>query len=112
MWNGSIHDCQQCGACCSKPGFVEGPSYAYLTRDEAKRMKRLRLSVLNEDGTSYLGTRAGPDGKGPDVCVAFQGEVGGDCGCSVYSDRPRVCREFQVGSPGCLGARKRLGLPS
>ena len=27
--------------------------------------------------------------------------------CSIYEDRPNVCRDFTVGSPGCLAAVRR-----
>lgn len=39
-----------------------------------------------------------------------------DCGrldgnlCSVYTDRPKACRAFEMGGPGCLAARKKAGL--
>jgi Fe-S-cluster containining protein len=39
------------------------------------------------------------------------GEVGRDCACAIHPDRPRACREFEVGSPGCLFAREAAGLP-
>jgi Fe-S-cluster containining protein len=110
MWNGATYDCQRCGACCARPRSCEGSAYAYVTRKESKQMKRLGLSVIQEDGYSYLGTRISKNEVGPAVCVAFSGEVGEGCGCSIYQDRPGVCRAFLVGSTDCLIARQRAGL--
>jgi Fe-S-cluster containining protein len=110
MWNGPTYDCQQCGACCVNPSFLGGTAYVFLTREETKRMKSLGLSVVQVSGRSHLGTRAPSSGAGPAVCVAFQGGVGGRCGCAIYPGRPAACRRFQVGSPECQEARGEAGL--
>jgi Fe-S-cluster containining protein len=72
-------------------------------------------------GDSVLGTRPladvafdpilsdGP--SPPTVCVAFAGTVGGPCGCSIYADRPAVCRRLPVGRRECVAARLDAGLP-
>jgi Fe-S-cluster containining protein len=44
-------------------------------------------------------------------CVAFAGEVGGDCACAIHEDRPGACRRFQEGSILCQAAREAAGLP-
>jgi Fe-S-cluster containining protein len=85
--------------------------YVYLNRDESKRMKRLGLSVVQQSGNSFLGTRAGAGAGTELVCVAFRGKVGGECACSIYAARPRACRGFEVGSPLCKEARENAGLP-
>jgi uncharacterized protein len=103
------YDCQRCGACCADHGGLGGDGYAYLSPPESRRMRRLGLSVVNDGGAAFLGTRAG-QGVSP-VCVAFRGRVGSGCGCSVYADRPGVCRSFRVGEPLCLQARRDAGLP-
>jgi uncharacterized protein len=110
MWTEPIYDCQQCGACCVNPGYFAGTAYVYLTKDEAKRMKRTGLSVVQAAGHAYLGTRASLGSGGRAICVAFTGQVGGQCGCSIYPTRPRGCRQFQVGSPECKAARRQAGL--
>jgi Fe-S-cluster containining protein len=111
MWNESTYDCQECGACCVSQEVFSGSAYVYLTRDESKQMKRLGLSVVQVSGESHLGTRARAGGDGRSVCVAFRGEVGGRCGCTVYQGRPRECRRFQVGGSWCKEARAEAGLP-
>ena len=45
------------------------------------------------------------------VCVAFRGEIGGQCGCSIYQLRPQGCRRFEVGSVLCRKSREEAGLP-
>jgi hypothetical protein len=110
MWNEPTFDCQQCGACCVNQGFLGGTAYVYLTRDEAKRMRRIGLTVVQVDGDAHLGTRVNARRNGTPICVAFQGDVGSACGCGIYAERPRPCRAFLVGGRECLAARRRAGL--
>jgi uncharacterized protein len=112
VWNGPEYDCQECGACCVQQGAPDGACYVYLDREEARRMRRLGLTVVRAAlGESFLGCRSYGGAGGRPTCVAFQGVVGGSCGCSVYADRPGVCRQFEVGEALCREARRRAGLP-
>ena len=104
------YDCQQCGACCADHGSLGGDGYVWLNRAESKRMKRMGLSVVQESGDSFLGTRAPLGGSAP-TCVALQGQIGGDCQCSVYLQRPKNCRAYLVGGNQCRAARREAGLP-
>lgn len=78
--------CQVCGACCSNKEIPVSPS-------EMKGLaRRLNLS-LEEFPGAYLekrGTilRRKPDGS----CIFLQPE-----GCSIYPERPLVCRLFPLG---------------
>lgn len=110
MWNEPTFDCQQCGACCINHNFLGGTAYVYLTHHEAKRMRRFGLTVVTAEGDAHLGTRTTARRNGVPICVAFEGDVGQTCGCGIYGDRPRPCREFQVGSRECKVARRRAGL--
>jgi Fe-S-cluster containining protein len=103
------YDCQRCGACCVDPFGGEG--YVFLGAQEAKRMRRLGLAVVRAWDGSFLGTRARPADGGRRTCVAFRGEVGGGCGCSIYDGRPSNCQQFEVGSRECRDARRSAGLP-
>src|SRR5260370_42640864 len=106
MWNGPEYDCQACGACCVQQGALDGSSYVYLDREEARRMRRLGLTVVRAAlGASFLGCRAHDGAGGPPTCVAFEGVVGGACVCSVYPDRPRLCPPFAVADALCPAAR-------
>jgi uncharacterized protein len=107
--NGRDYDCQSCGACCIHQRSARGGAYIFLQYDEPARMKRLGLPVIHVMGDPYLGARSCAGGDL--VCVAFRGKVGGECGCSIYEDRPSICRQFEVGDPLCREARERAGLP-
>ncbi|HKX31706.1 MAG TPA: YkgJ family cysteine cluster protein [Blastocatellia bacterium] len=41
-------------------------------------------------------------------CRALDGTIGEQCSCSIYAVRPKLCREFEPGSQGCLIAREAL----
>ncbi len=104
------YDCQQCGACCIDYFGTEG--YITVAPAELPRMRRLGLSVIEWHGQQLLGTRPHDGPVGERCCVAFVGEVGRDCACSIHPDRPRECRAFEAGSPGCQFARREAGLPT
>jgi Fe-S-cluster containining protein len=108
LWSGPVYDCLECGACCLS-GAGTGVDYVWLSKPEAKRMKRLGLTVVQVGPSPFLGAR--PHAGGRSACVAFAGQVGGGCGCSIYRDRPGNCRSFEVGGPGCRAARAEAGLP-
>jgi Fe-S-cluster containining protein len=89
-------DCQACAACCR---------HAYdsteVRRSEPFASTHRRL-LTERMGQLHL-LRNG--GNCP--CLA---EEAGTYTCTVYADRPRTCREFEVGEANCLDARQRLGL--
>jgi Fe-S-cluster containining protein len=103
------YDCQQCGACCVDYFGTEG--HIALYGDEPHRMRRLELPVVRWQGQPMLGTRPHTGPGGDRVCVAFVGNVGGDCACAIHPDRPRECRRFRAGSLECQLARQEAGLP-
>ncbi|MDT3735945.1 MAG: YkgJ family cysteine cluster protein [Denitratisoma sp.] len=43
-------------------------------------------------------------------CAALEGELGCRVRCTVYENRPLVCREFQAGSDDCHMVRRALRL--
>lgn len=47
--------------------------------------------------------------ENPTRCIALDGTLGAVC-CRIYAERPSLCREFVVGSPDCLAARRAMGL--
>ena len=105
-----IPDCQRCGACCVYSGEItvlndiDLAVPRYLTRSvrrmmgyfsddhfDMRRMARVQLPAPKESHSQ---------------CVAFGGEIGRDCRCKIYQNRPKVCREFEPGSDDCLQARR------
>src|SRR3954463_12737880 len=101
----STYDCQTCGACCVQFGSCDGTEYVYLNRNEASVMRGYGLPVVRATlGDLFLGARPHEGSDGRPACVALAGKLGGPCGCSVYEDRPSVCREFEVGGESCREA--------
>jgi Fe-S-cluster containining protein len=109
VWKGPVYDCQQCGACCTNQEYDPAAGYVYLTKDEAKQMRRLGLTVVPAGASSFLGTRD-REGTSDPSCVALRGKVGGPCRCAIYPSRPMNCRQVEVGSGPCKAAREEAGL--
>jgi Fe-S-cluster containining protein len=106
------YDCQTCGACCVHIGPYDGNDYVHLDKEEASVMRSYGLRVINTALGSRCLAAAPHDGAGGyPACVAFTGEPGVECGCSVYAERSKVCRRFEVGGDLCREARDRAGLP-
>ena len=45
-------------------------------------------------------------------CAALAGDVGVHVACTVYADRPDVCRACIEGDDACQLARARHGMPA
>ncbi len=95
-------DCQTCGACCRE---------AYHAVDVQPRDPAVKAqpAYIVPRGDLYEIRRAG------DRCAALEGgQLDGtrttEYRCVIYTDRPRTCREFTLGSEHCLTARRRVGL--
>ena len=103
-------DCLTCGACCLSP--LGGEGYIRLNADEENRLARRGLPVLEvladpQDRIVLLGTKSNRNGR---VCVALTGRLGKQVACTIYPDRPELCRQFEAGSPECRQARRAAGL--
>jgi len=90
-------DCLACGACCaysaSWPAFIGDGDAAGIPEELIDVGCRRMLCHGNR-------------------CAALAGELGSRAQCSVYANRPLVCREFQAGSEDCLMVRRSFGLPA
>lgn len=98
--------CTACGVCC----FFDDPRYVMVFEDDEPR-----LGALAAEMTHYIAGRRfmkAVDGH----CVALRRE-GEHWLCSIYEQRPQLCRDFQRGIPTCREnvadrhpsfARKRL----
>jgi Fe-S-cluster containining protein len=79
--------CQRCGACCRVFGIVE------LTENDTQIPKKLRrTSCLGYDMMKIKNFK----------CIVQDGND-----CSIYNDRPEICRKFRPGSYLCIEARKQ-----
>jgi Fe-S-cluster containining protein len=94
-----------------------GDGYVRLFDIDLERLRGSDLPILRDelpwsDRTEevfQLGIRLTDAGRR--ICIAFEGEVGGRCGCGIYEQRPDACRKFEAGSSLCLEARRAAGLP-
>ncbi|MBE0623270.1 MAG: YkgJ family cysteine cluster protein [Burkholderiales bacterium] len=88
-------DCRHCGACCayaaSWPAFIGEGDGADIPDD----------LIDFEHGRMRCHANR---------CAAMVGEIGVATRCSVYADRPLVCREFQSGSEDCIMVRRSFDL--
>lgn len=89
--------CLACGACC-RGGFDR-----VTVEPESSLIQARPDWIVEESGTRYL-----PRPRG--LCVALEPSSDGAWPCTVYAQRPRACREFEVGGDACLLARRRVGL--
>lgn len=104
----SFPDCCSCGACCISH-WNDG-YYAAMTKEEVQRLSRWRQEhhIHYEDDDpekNFPALRTRKNKQGHAICVAFRGRVNGKCSCSIYANRPRVCRYFKPGSIECHYAR-------
>lgn len=97
-------DCVSCGACCIDGGYVGVSPLDTTPHALTRATKGLGLS---KETMSNLGRRCMKRHCGG-RCVALEGVIGTNVSCSIYEQRPAVCRRFEAGSPGCLDARERM----
>jgi len=89
-------DCLACGACCaysdSWPAFI-GDGDCKGIPGEFIDFEHGRMLCHGQR------------------CSALVGELGIQAQCSVYANRPLVCREFLTGSEDCIMVRRSFSLP-
>ena len=90
--------CQACGACCAYAR--DWPRFTIESDDAIDRLPT-HLVEFDGSGMRWTGNR----------CAALSGEVGVLTACTVYHDRPQVCRDCVAGDDACQMARARHGLP-
>lgn len=90
--------CQTCGACCSYS--KEWPRFTTESDEEIDLLPR---AMVDDEAGGMLCSG--------DRCAALQGTVGVSTSCSVYEDRPVVCRACEPGDEACSLARASFGLP-
>ncbi|MFH0934287.1 MAG: YkgJ family cysteine cluster protein [Pseudomonadota bacterium] len=82
---GEANPCMQCGACCAHFRIMLYP-------DEVAPLGGVPRALTNPVGTQAFCMK-GTDAF-PPRCIALEGEVGQGVRCTIYADRPLVCREF------------------
>ena len=94
----SSSPCQSCGACCATSA-----NWPRFSTETDAALDRIPAALVDPSLSRMrcVGNR----------CSALAGEVGVATACSIYADRPDVCRACEVGDDACRTARARHGLP-
>ena len=90
-------DCRRCGVCC----FSASPTYVRVTGDDWAR-----LGAQAGELAHFVGHRAFMrmrDGHCAALVVRPDATEGRDFFCTIYPQRPEVCRVLARGSPECEG---------
>lgn len=90
--------CTTCGACCAYSS--EWPRFT-TESDAALERIPAHLVADNQAGMRCEGDR----------CAALAGRIGVATSCTIYADRPDVCRACMPGDDACQMAREKYGLP-
>lgn len=110
MATDASNPCLNCGACCSffRISFYHAETDAHpLGFVPSHLTEKLNEHLVCMQGTWSASPR----------CVALTGTVGESIGCSIYANRPSVCREYAVWdengvpNPKCQELRQKRGLP-
>jgi len=91
-----MFDCQKCGACCSNP---LDPKWIEVTEEDAKHISD---DLLQPGDMHKYAMKQNPNGR----CVALEGEIGQSCGCTIYPNRPAICRAVQPHDNICNDLRQ------
>ncbi len=92
-------DCRGCGVCCFSPS----PTYVRVSGDDWSG-----LGERAEELAHFIGQRAFmrmQDGHCAALDVRRDAAGARDFFCTIYAQRPQVCRALERGSPECEGER-------
>lgn len=98
-----IPDCVTCGACCVYGLVIP------INRRDPEPLERY-IEVTLDDAPEVVIERVFERDERDGRCVNMAGEVGVEIGCTVYPDRPQICRDFDAGSDRCFGYRRMYGI--
>lgn len=91
--------CESCGACCRE-------AYDAVEIGQRDPILKTHPELVMQKGGHFRLARK--DSR----CAALETGTSGSTGfrCTIYSERPKTCRDFTLQGPHCLEARKRLGI--
>ena len=98
--------CDDCGACCREAYDSVPVTPEDIARLGATHAERIRV---HDDGWTDLHRIPSTEREGT-RCIALCNRANGDFYCDMYAVRPDTCRDVEIGSAGCLFARRRVGL--
>ena len=99
-----IPDCQTCGACCQAPIAV-GVRHTESVSPELY----WDITTESENGEIVVDRYLRRNGETLS-CAALEGAIGGHVVCTIYEDRPLMCRQFEAGSDKCHELRRAYGI--
>lgn len=105
-------DCQRCGLCCI---YYAAPFHINLFPGEERTIPRKLVQIGPRNYgfdkekdlgvTRYLRIKPDPHWPHHNRCAALQGMQLREARCSIYSNRPFACSDFDAGSAKCLQIR-------
>jgi Fe-S-cluster containining protein len=96
-------DCRRCGVCCDYAPRVP------IENDESKRLN-MYWDIVSDSEVDVIVDRVLSRDLASGRCVHLAGELAKDVTCTIYKERPRVCRAFEAGSDLCREYRRMYGL--
>ena len=107
---GEKYDCTTCGACCyGKRDYVQ------VFPHDAARLGAARTAELVAPAVGEIEASVGRASEPKRFmkmthghCIALRTDVPNQFLCTVYEDRPELCRALEPGSAPCLDARARM----
>ena len=111
---GKNYDCTTCGACCfGKRDYVQ------VFADDVARLGPARTAELVAPAIGEIPASFGRESEPQRYmkmthgkCKALSTVVSNRFLCTVYEDRPMLCRALEPGSAPCLEARAYRGVDS
>ncbi len=100
----TVTDCEGCGVCCLHMGY---PAYIQATETQPAESHWVSMpGELKSELLDYMSRYERPEGELDGPCHWFDQQARR---CMHHEHRPRVCRDFQVGSQGCVDWRHHYG---
>lgn len=101
----TIDDCRDCGVCCRHmgyPPYLRGEGGGQVEPAWTAMDADLKRSLID-----YMETYQVPEGQLDGPCIWFNAETNL---CRHHESRPKVCRDFRIGSQGCRDWRAAYGI--
>ncbi|MCC6138839.1 MAG: YkgJ family cysteine cluster protein [Bdellovibrionaceae bacterium] len=86
-----VHPCLSCGACCASFRVA-----FYWREAEPAEHEAAVPQNFWEELTERHRCMKGTSSKHQPKCVALEGRIGNQVQCSIYSQRPSTCRDFEA----------------
>lgn len=113
-----IFNCLTCGICCVDAlstdtiidKFIkpENDYYIVLAPGEETKIPKSSLIEVTRGNRTYWATNTKRNEQGFRVCSFLEGEIGKSVRCSIHSIKPKICKDFKIGSLTCKHYRKKL----